>query len=387
MIKPDYHGGSLVNLMQSLRAALGTGGSDACLPLTGLDLKELAAARHILLVVIDGLGENVLRQFPDSSLARASRRILTSVFPTTTASAITSLLTGRPPRQHAVTGWFQWLREAGVVATILPFVTRAGGVDLRKLGLSVPQVIDTRPFLADVERTCRAWLPEAIVNSPYSTTLTAPAVRTGYASLERLGEGLVQQLRLQPEPSLTWIYWPELDSCMHHEGVASPATAVLFEALDEWWVGLTRELAGTDSLVLLTADHGHIDTAADRHVRLEQHPELRDCLTLPLCGEPRAASCYVRPRARQRFEDYVTTQLAGYCTLLPAADLVAQGWLGPGESHPELDSRLGDYVLLMKDNYVIKDTLGDERPFSFAGVHSGASREEMEVPLIVQPCG
>ncbi|BAZ94997.1 type I phosphodiesterase/nucleotide pyrophosphatase [Thiohalobacter thiocyanaticus] len=387
MIKPDYHGGSLVNLMQSLRAALGTGGSDACLPLTGLDLKELAAARHILLVVIDGLGENVLRQFPDSSLARASRRILTSVFPTTTASAITSLLTGRPPRQHAVTGWFQWLREAGVVATILPFVTRAGGVDLRKLGLSVPQVIDTRPFLADVERTCRAWLPEAIVNSPYSTTLTAPAVRTGYASLERLGEGLVQQLRLQPEPSLTWIYWPELDSCIHHEGVASPATAVLFEALDEWWVGLTRELAGTDSLVLLTADHGHIDTAADRHVRLEQHPELRDCLTLPLCGEPRAASCYVRPRARQRFEDYVTTQLAGYCTLLPAADLVAQGWLGPGESHPELDSRLGDYVLLMKDNYVIKDTLGDERPFSFAGVHSGASREEMEVPLIVQPCG
>ncbi|RRQ22545.1 alkaline phosphatase family protein [Thiohalobacter thiocyanaticus] len=383
MIKPDYQGGSLVNLMQSLGVALGGTTAGPCPPLSGLDLKQLGEARHILLVVIDGLGENILRRFPDSQLARAGRRVIHSVFPTTTASAITSLLTGRAPRQHGVTGWYQWLREAGVVSTILPFVTRAGGVDLRQLGLSVPQVIDSPPFLASVDRTCRAWLPESIADSTYSATLTAPAARQGYDSLDVLGERLLQQLRLDPEPSLSWVYWPELDSLMHHQGPDSPAVAELFAALDAWWTALTQGLAGTDSLVLLTADHGHIATAEDRHVRLEQHPGLHDCLTLPLCGEPRAASCYVRPAARQRFEHYVTAELADCCTLMPAPDLIEAGWLGPGQSHPELERRLGDYVLLMRDNYVIKDTLAGERRFSFAGVHSGVSREEMEVPLLV----
>lgn len=383
MIKPDYQGGSLVNLMRSLGAAFGAAGDESCPPLAGLDIRTLSAARHILLVVIDGLGENILCRFPDSALARAERRVISSVFPTTTASAITSLLTARAPRRHGVTGWYQWLREAGVVSTILPFVTRAGGVDLRQLGLSVSRVIDSPPFLAGVNRTCRAWLPEAIVNSTYSVTLTAPAARTGYASLDMLGEGLVQQLRLNPEPSLSWVYWPELDGLMHHTGPDSQAVAELFAALDTWWQTLTQSLAGTDTLVLLTADHGHIATTPDRHVRLEQHPELRECLTLPLCGEPRAASCYVRPHARQRFERYVSTELAEYCDLKPVADLIEEGWLGPGESHPELDSRLGDYMLLMHENYVIKDTLVGEQPFSFAGVHSGTSREEMEVPLIM----
>ena len=382
MFKPDYQGGSLVNLMQSLRAALAPVVPGTCPPLAGLDPQTVGEARHILLVVIDGLGENILRRFPTSGLARTERRIISSVFPSTTAAAITSLLTASAPRQHGVTGWYQWLREVGVVSTILPFITRAGGVDLRQLGLSVRQVIDTPPFLAQVERSCRAWLPEAIVNSPYSSTLTAPAPRLGYDTLENLGERLLQQLRLDPEPSLSWVYWPELDSLMHHRGPDSPAVAELFERLDAWWERLTGGLQGTDTLVLLTADHGHIATAEDRHVRLEQHPELRECLTLPLCGEPRAASCYVRPHARQRFERYVTTQLADFCTLKSVADLVAEGWLGPGASHPELDSRLGDYVLLMHDNYVIKDTLVGEKPFSFAGVHSGVSREEMEVPLV-----
>ena len=383
MFKPDYQGGSLVNLIQSLGLALGGGGGGPCPPLAGLDLRTLSEARHILLVVIDGLGENILRRFPDSRLAGADRRVISSVFPTTTAAAITSLLTGRAPRQHGVTGWYQWLREAGVVSTILPFVTRAGNVDLHQLGLSVRQVIDSPPFMAGVNRNRQAWLPESIANSPYSATLTAPALRHGYDCLESLGERLVQQLRLDPDPGLSWVYWPELDGLMHHTGPDSPAVAELFAALDDWWLALTQGLAGTDTLVLLTADHGHIATTPDRHVRLEQHPELRECLTLPLCGEPRAASCYVRPQARQRFERYVSTELAQYCSLKPAADLVEEGWLGPGQSHPELDSRLGDYVLLMHDNYVIKDTLAGEQPFSFAGVHSGTSREEMEVPLIM----
>lgn len=384
MIKPDYQGGGLVNLMQSLRSVLIPHSGTKYPELQGLDTGLLRSAQHILLIVIDGLGEQVLWRFPGSQLARERRQVLTSVFPTTTATAITTLMTGQAAQQHAITGWYMWLREAGVVSTILPFITRAGGVDLRKLGLDVEQVIGCRSLFAEVERTCRAYLPEQIVNSVYSTTLTGPAARVGYSSLDALAGRLQQDLSQQREPSIAWVYWPELDSTMHHQGVTGEATKSVFARLDAWWQRVTAALAGTDTLMLVTADHGHIDTGESRHVRLENHPDLQRCLTLPLCGEPRAAYCYVRPQAQKRFESYVATALADYCTLLPAADLMEQGFFGIGEPHPELSSRIGDYVLLMKDNYVIKDTLCSEKAFTFAGVHSGLSREEMEVPLIVK---
>ena len=62
------------------------------------------------------------------------------------------------------------------------------------------------------------------------------------------------------------------------------------------------DIAGSDTLVIVTADHGIIDTARDRVIDLEDHPQLAETLVLPLCGEPRVAYCYVRPDRRRDFE-------------------------------------------------------------------------------------
>ena len=108
---PDYAGGSLVNLMSSLRGAMAAPPTDY--PETGLvSSTELRSARRIVLLLIDGLGyEFLLQQPPDSVLRRHLRGRLDLVFPTTTAAAITTLTTGLAPQQHAITGWFMWLRE------------------------------------------------------------------------------------------------------------------------------------------------------------------------------------------------------------------------------------------------------------------------------------
>ena len=48
-----------------------------------------------------------------------------------------------------------------------------------------------------------------------------------------------------------------------------------------------------------------------------------------------------------------------------------------------LAERVGDYTLLMKDRYVIKDWLPGEGRFMHVGVHGGLTREELYVPLVV----
>ena len=113
------------------------------------------------------------------------------------------------------------------------------------------------------------------------------------------------------------------------------------------------------------------------------HPKLVETLTLPLTGEPRAVYCYVRPSKVREFKHYVKTELAHCCDLYKSENMIDNNWYGLYTPNQRLEERIGDYVLIMKDNYIMKDVLlGDELKIHI-GNHGGVSREEMLVPLIV----
>jgi hypothetical protein len=146
---------------------------------------------------------------------------------------------------------------------------------------------------------------------------------------------------------------------------------------------LLDTLRGSDTLVIVCADHGQVDVAPHRRISLDDHPTLTDCLVLPLCGEPRAAYCYLRPGREDPFDAYVRCKLAAAADCLPSASLIDSGWFGLGEPHPRLAERIGDRVLVMKDGYLLKDWLPQERRHEMVGMHGGLSDDELWVPLIV----
>ena len=115
--------------MQSILTGLGApgAGGGAHGHLADLAPAEVADARHVVLFVVDGLGRAQLDAGPAPALRASLRGTMTSVFPSTTASAVTTFLTGLAPVEHAVTGWFMWLRELDSIIAPLPFTTRAGG--------------------------------------------------------------------------------------------------------------------------------------------------------------------------------------------------------------------------------------------------------------------
>src|ERR1700752_4524427 len=136
---PDYSGGSLVNLVASIVA--GRDGSALHPALRNLDADELREARNIVLLIIDGLGERYLmRRGAGGELARRRRSALTSVFPSTTASAITTSYTGRTPLEHGLTGWFTFFGEAGCVSAALPFRSRGDHQSLARRGVTPEQI-------------------------------------------------------------------------------------------------------------------------------------------------------------------------------------------------------------------------------------------------------
>jgi hypothetical protein len=336
------------------------------------------------LIVVDGLGYRQLtRDHAHSTLCQHLRGPLTSVFPPTTATAITALLTGLAPAQHAVTGWHMYFPEIDAVAAALPLRTRQTDRPLTALGVDPARFFGHRSLFDQLPVRSFVVSPERIVDSTFNRLHSGAAERRGYGSLEQLFASLLNCLRASDGRRYIYAYYADFDSVAHEHGANSDRAARMVRRFDAAFSAFLSEAGGLDATIIVTADHGFIDSPPERLIELGDHPLLEATLRLPLCGERRAAYCYVRPDRGEEFERYVRSQLAGQVRLYRSETLIEQGWFGPGVPHPRLKERVGDYTLVMKDNWTIKDWLPGEQRHRHIGVHAGLTEDEMIVPLVV----
>ena len=386
MFLPNYRDGSIVNLMQSILAGLdapGAGGVHG--PLADLGTEEIADARHVVLVVVDGLGQAQLDAGPAPALRASLRGTMTSVFPSTTASAVTTFLTGLAPVEHALTGWFTWLRELDAVVAPLPFVTRAGGTDLAALGVSPADVFVGPTVFERVRADCHVVQPADLVHSSYSRAHTRGAASRGFEGLDALVDSVLDVVRHAGGRTYVSAYWPVLDTLSHEFGASSVQARRHLAEIDLYFGRLRTALAGSGTLLVVTADHGFMDIRPESRLEAESVPGLAPMLAQPLCGEPRLAYCHVRDECRADFVERAAEGLGGAARVVDSESMVEGGWFGLADPHPRLRERVGDCALVMQGDYAIRDRIAGEEPFRHIGVHGGVSREEMLVPLVVVP--
>ncbi|MGA9163420.1 MAG: alkaline phosphatase family protein, partial [Thiobacillus sp.] len=267
----------------------------------------------------------------------------------------------------------------------LPFRVRAGRHALREAGVTPATLFGLTPLSDRLPLPCHVVSPHNIIHSDFNVALSGHATRHGYATLDEMFARIAGLLRSDAPRSYVHAYWPQLDSLAHEYGIHSPQVAAAFAALDAGFAQLLDVASDSGSSVIVTADHGFIDTSAEQTIDLDDHPALRETLLLPLCGEPRMAYAYVRAGRETPFENYMREQLADRIHLFKSADVLQQGWLGPGEPHPALRDRIGDYVLVPRGRAIVRDWLKGETRHTHIGVHGGLSAAEMIVPLVVAP--
>jgi hypothetical protein len=379
---PDFSGSGIANLMASIELGL-AGGVAApepdCPPLNDLPPERVAGHRHVLLMVIDGLGEAMLDAGPPCPTFREHQSgVLSSVFPTTTATGITCFLTGHSPARHGLTGWHVYLESLDTVMAVLPGRPRGGGRSYADLPVTPRHLLGLDPLVERLGVRCACVSPTSIADSPFNRSLTGAASSYVYDDLP--GFFRETQRAVWDSPGFTYAYWPELDRLGHLHGVGSAELHDHMLQLDAGFKGLLEGLSGSDTLVLLTADHGMVD--APLRLDLNEHPDVIACLRHPLCGEPRVAFAYVRPECRERFAALVDNRFSHCLNLVPSRHLLDAGWFGPGPAHPQLTGRVGDFALLMHDGWMVSDRLPDEALPRMVGVHGGLSEAERRVPLV-----
>ncbi|PVV17000.1 MAG: hypothetical protein B6D78_00905 [gamma proteobacterium symbiont of Ctena orbiculata] len=379
---PDYNGGSIVNLMASLQRAMG-GDRHSYPPLDLLVSTPLGSYRKILLWVVDGLGANYLRAHPEAETLNAHLKgAITSVFPPTTASAVTTFLTGDAPQQHGLTGWHIYFRELGAILAVLPGWPRYGGVALGQAGIDTQALHGHTPFSDKIAYDSVMLSPAYIADSDFNRAHLGRARLVKHKNLPDLTSQIADLLRDGDERYL-YAYWSELDSIGHKSGIWSDEAKRHLLEIDQAFSSLLEQCRGTDSLIIICADHGQIDTQPSDRISLDDHPHLLETLSLPLCGEPRAAYCYLRPGCENAFDDYVKSELDGKAIAYRSKELIEQNWFGLGSPNRQLSWRIGDRLLLMQANYIIKDWVAQERRYELVGVHGGVSKDELDVPLVI----
>jgi predicted AlkP superfamily pyrophosphatase or phosphodiesterase len=381
---PNYKNGSIINLMSSILAAYGE--ESAYKPLRNMDIDTLRRSTNIVLLVIDGLGHEFLQRHVGSSFSRHPCQKITSVFPPTTATAITTFATALAPQQHAITGWFMHLKELGSVVKILPFTPRRNDRAPGFTDTSMKSILECNPISSRIHVDNFFFSPYYLHGSTYTRATSRGAEMIAYDSLSDCLTKLVEVVKANGKKKFLYVYWPELDTVCHSFGVGSPEAKAHFKELEQNTTRLIRELRGSRTTLLMTSDHGLIDTQEEDFINLNEHPDLAATLTLPLCGEPRVAYCYVHPSRVRKFHKYVSTKLSPYCTLHRSQELIKKNFFGLHRPNAKLFDRVGDYVLIMKHKYVIKDFILGETEHFLKANHGGVSREEMYVPLINVSC-
>jgi len=381
MILPEYNGRSIVNLMSSIQSALGL--EPAYPKLKILNPEYLASKKNILLIVLDGLGYEFLMENGQGTIFNQYMESrLTSVFPSTTASAITTFASGLAPQEHAITGWFMYFKEVGAASLVLPFCPRFSGISYHTNKLGTEEFFNFPSIFPDIDREKHIVTVKYIMDSPYNNYCLKETQRHGYTKIKGFTGSISKIIKKGKNKKFIYAYWPEFDKNAHRYGINSAETIRHLKVLDRSLSDLFRRLKGTDTVCLITADHGLIDTIPERNLSIAQFPELRDMLILPLCGEPRVPYCYVKVSRKIEFQNYVEEYFSHVCDLYTSEEMISKGFFGLNKENPKLRDRLGDYILLMKDNYVLHDWVTGETPFQFIGYHGNLTPDEMYVPLV-----
>jgi hypothetical protein len=328
-------------------------------------------ATSAVVFVIDGLGARNLaaRSGHARFLAQAGgrRAVCRTVFPSTTASALTSLLTGASVGTHGIVGY-----RARVPATD-DVVNQLRGWDAGHLPpgwqRATPSSAGERPFFA-------------VSKSEYAGTGFTAATLGG---AEFHGEDdLTQRVRTaaalasRVPGSLTYLYAPELDAIGHRRGWES----------DEWVAALERvdaaardlEAAATrDVGIVVTADHGMVDVPRHRHVLLTEGG-LTDGVR-HIGGEPRMLHLYASDTEAGAVLTRWRHAEAHRSWVLSRDEAIEAGLFG--DVADDVRARIGDVLVAARAGIAYYDDReADKGAQRMIGQHGSLTDEERVVPLL-----
>lgn len=287
----------------------------------------------------------------------------------TIATSLTSLGTGAPTGQHGMVGFTQRVPETGALLNSL-FWDQP--VD--------PTQWQSAPTVFEQVRS-QGGLATVISKTEFAESgLTRAALRGAtYVGTGNVDDRLQAAVAAANEgPSLTYVYDGDLDATGHRFGVDSDAWRAQLQAVDEDVQELRAALPDSVGLVV-TADHGMVDSTTQSRIDIDEIPGLREGVVL-LGGEARFRHLYCAPSDAVVVRDRWQERLGDQVTALTRQEAVAQGWFG--EVRADVSPRIGDVVVAAHDQVGLFSSRDFAYEMTLVGLHGSLTPREMEIPIL-----
>lgn len=356
----------LHDVLPSVAASLGVTGFE--------DVLALPRSPRYVLFVVDGLGADLLDTHAELApfLSGLERRDgVRSPVPSTTATSLTSLGTGREAGSHGVVGYT--CREP------------ASGRRLNSLAWSD----DVDPLLWQPHPTVLGQVADAGVeaavvndaafeNSGLTLCGQRGAAFHGIESLWARTDTVLDVVEAMAS-GVVYAYESRLDHTGHRYGCGSAQWRETLATIDADLADLHAELPAGTTLIV-TADHGMVDLPLEGRFDLEELPPLRDDVTL-VAGEARFRHLYTRAGAEQDVAERWRAVL-GERALVRTQDGL-EDWFGPIEDR--VRPRIGDVVVAALGDFAVFSSRDFAIELHMVGFHGSVTDVERSVPLLIAP--
>jgi hypothetical protein len=348
---PPYGRGTLADVLPGVAAALGVSpaGFDDSVGITA----ALAGARRIAVVLIDGMGAELLANHrhlaPNLSALSSPFGALSAPCPSTTPVSLTTLGTGVPPGTHGVLG----------------FVTDVPGEDRTLHHNHWKDDPDPRVWQSHdtvFERAAAADVAVQVIG-PWAfagSGLTGAAYR-GARYTGAFGPGDLTAVTIEAmaasSRSLTYMYYADLDTAGH-----------VLDGLPD------------DGALVVTADHGMVDIPRNDRVDADTVPALSDGVRV-LVGEPRARYVHAVPGAAGDVLANWRAVLGERAWTVSREEAIESGIFGHVDN--SLAARIGDVVAMARGDLAVIASERERIPSMLAAYHGSLTSAELAIPLLI----
>lgn len=358
---PDYDGACLSNVVPALLDAPGSE-PPSWLPAPAV------GARQVVLLALDGLGWEQLRERPSVApvLSSMAGSAISTVAPSTTATALSSLTLGCPPGEHGVVGYR--INVRGDVLNVLRWQTPDG--DARSV---IP------PDVFQARRPFRGLRPPVVTRAEFAGTgftgvhLAGVRFRGWRATSTLVTE--VRRFLAAGEPFL-YAYYDGIDKVAHEYGLGEYYDAELASA--DRLVGDLLAVLPPGAALVVTSDHGQVDVG---EAIVGIHDDVMDHVEL-LSGEGRFRWLHAKPGRAKELIDVARECHGDRAWVKTLDEVLADEWFGRRVSEAAMN-RFGDVVLAAVDPVAFEDP-ADTGPYRLQSRHGSLTPAEMLVPLLAQ---
>jgi len=354
--------------------------------------------QNVVLLLIDALGYKQWEENIDLPLFSRIKKQgfaapIISVFPSTTSSALSTLHSGLTPAEHGLFEWTLYLPEIKETIETLPFKKFGSKKADSLLEEQVqPKVLFNQQTIYQVLKKngvkSFTFTHKSYIDSAYSKVARRGSVSIEYMNFSDLSVKLRHQLNSSEGRNYYLVYWDKLDSLIHEYGPNSEVVKVELAKVSHLFlnevVAKLSQKTKENTLLLISADHGQVETNLDQGIYLDEDKFLVKNLKILPTGGPRDVFLHVKPGKVEVVQEYLKRKLKNKAQIIKMEEAIRAGFFGIPKIKSEYKKRLGDLLVLAKGNQLIwrkKRGKTSEHP----GTHGGLSPEEMLIPFGV--CG